>query len=252
MISEPFSSGSTLFHCSDARVKVIGGTVLSLVLATTTSFAVAMIGFLFTSLLLLISRPSPGLILKRIATVNIFTLFLLFSLPLTYGGADIVQLQYFQISLDGMRIACLIAIKTNGILFCFLALLATSSTVSLGHALERLRLPRKLVFLLLFSYRQLFVIHQEYLRLHRAAQLRAFTPSNSLHTYRTYSHLFGMTLVKSWNRAERVHQAMILRGFDGRLIPLKQPQLRKSDYLLLASLLLISLILAGFSLNNPV
>jgi len=56
-----------------------------------------------------------------------------------------------------------------------------------------------------------------------------------------------MTLVKSWNRAERVQQAMLLRGFNGRLIPLNQPQPTQADYSLLILLLLLSLILAGLS-----
>ncbi len=252
MISEPFSSGTTLLHKSDARVKIIGGVAISLVLATTSSCTVAGFGAIITALLLLISRPAPGLVLKRIATVNIFSFVLLLTLPLSYGGTDLLPLGPFHISMDGLRMAGLITLKTNAILFCFLALLATSSTVSLGHALGTLGLPRKLVFLLLFSYRQLFVIHQEYLRLQRAAQLRAFVPANSLHSYRTYSYLFGMTLVKSWNRAERVHQAMILRGFNGRLIPLNQPALTRTDYLILAGLLLIGFLLAGFSAASPV
>jgi cobalt/nickel transport system permease protein len=250
MMEEPFATGSTLFHRRDTRVKLIGAAAISLVLGLTSSFATAATGCLVTSFLLILSKPDPHLVLKRIASVNIFTLFLLITLPLTYGGDEMVhsKLQFLHFSLDGLRMACLIALKTNGILFCFLALLATSTTVSLGHGLGKLGMPRKLIFLLLFSYRQLFVIHQEYQRLQRAAKLRGFSPANSLHTYRTYSYLFGMTLVKSWNRAERVHQAMVLRGFSGRLIPLNQPQPSKADYCFLIVLLLISLILAGLSL----
>ena len=248
MIEEPFAAGSTLFHKRDARIKIIGAAAISLVLALTSSFATAGAGCLVTCFLLILSKPDLYLILKRIASVNIFTLFLLITLPLTYGGDEIVHVKLLHFSLDGLRMAGLIALKTNGILFCFLALLATSTTVSLGHGLEKLGLTRKFIFLLLFSYRQLFVIHQEYQRLQRAAKLRGFIPTNSLHTYRTYSYLFGMTLVKSWNRAERVHQAMVLRGFSGRLIPLNQPQPSKTDYCFLIILLLISLILAGLSL----
>ncbi len=249
MIDEPFATGSTYFHRRDARVKLIGAAIMSLVLALNTSIAAAVAGCLVTGTLLILSRPDPLTFGKRIATVNIFTLFLWLTLPLTYGGDDVVQFFFLNLQRDGLRMAGLITLKTNGIFFCFLALLATSTTVSLGHGLEKLRIPRKLTFLLLFSYRQLFVIHQEYQRLQRAARLRGFIPANSFHTYRTYSNLFGMTLVKSWNRAERVHQAMVLRGFSGRLIPLNQPQLTKTDYFFLAIIIQLSLLLAGLSLS---
>lgn len=244
MIEEPFATGTTLFHRRDARVKLIPAVAITLILALTSSFLVAGTGCILTGLLLILSRPSPRLILRRICRVNIFTLFLWLTLPLTYGGDTILPFLFLDLSLDGIRMATLITLKTNGILFSFLALLATSTLASLGHGLEKLGMPRKLTFLLLFSYRQLFVIHQEYLRLQRAARLRGFIPANSLHTYRTYSHLFAMTLVKSWNRAERVHQAMVLRGFNGTLIPLNQPQLSKNDYLFLTTILLISFFLA--------
>jgi cobalt/nickel transport system permease protein len=41
--------------------------------------------------------------------------------------------------------------------------------------------------------------------------------------------MFGMTLVRSWNRAARGHNAMLLRGFEGRLIPLEQQTVGRSD-----------------------
>jgi len=247
MMEEPFATGTSFFHRRDPRVKLMAAACLSLVLALTTSFITATTGCFITALLLVFSRPNPSRVLKRIAVVNIFTLFLLLTLPFTYGGDETAHLRFFHFSLDGLCMAGLIALKSNGILFCFLALLATSTTVSLGHGLEKLGMPRKLVFLLLFSYRQLFVIHQEYTRLQRAAKLRGFIPANSLHTYRTYGHLFGMTLVKSWNRAEQIQQAMVLRGFSGRLIPLNQPSPTRIDYFFLFISLLVSLILNGFS-----
>lgn len=247
MMEEPFANGVSFFHKRDPRVKIIAAASLSLVLALTSSFTTAITGFFITVFLLILSKPNLSLLLKRIMGVNIFTLFLLITLPLTYGGDETVTFLFFNISTGGLRMALLIALKTNGILFCFLALLATSSIVSLGHGMEKLGVPLKLIFLLLFSYRQLFVIYQEYKRLQRAAKLRGFVPENSLHTYQTYAYLFGMTLVKSWNRAQRVQQAMMLRGFNGRLIPLNQPQPTIIDYGFLLLLLLISLILSGLS-----
>jgi cobalt/nickel transport system permease protein len=247
MIDESFATGTSFLHRRDARVKIIGATAISLVLALSNSFTAAGAGFFCCLILLFISQPRTKQLLTRIASVNVFSLFLLISLPLTYGGENILQTHFMDISLDGLRLACLITLKCNAILFCFLALLATSTTPQLGHALEALHAPRKLILLLLFSYHQLFVIHKEYQRLQRAARLRGFIAANSLHTYRTYSHLFGMTLVKSWNRAQRVQQAMVLRGFTGRFIALSQPHPGRSDYSLLILLLLISLLLAGLS-----
>jgi cobalt/nickel transport system permease protein len=235
---ESFASGNSLFHKRDAKVKLIGAIALSLVLALNSDMTVAVTGCVIALVLLILSKPVPQLFLKRIALVNVFTLFLFLTLPLTYSGD----------SYSGVTIATLIALKTNAIFFCFLSLIATSNAANLGYALQNIGMPKKLTFLFLFSYRQLFIINQEYKRLQRAARLRGFAPCNNLHTYRTYSNLFAMTLVKSWNRADRVHQAMLLRGFSGTLIPLRQQVAKTADYVFLSVLLLIALLLTLFSL----
>jgi cobalt/nickel transport system permease protein len=47
-------------------------------------------------------------------------------------------------------------------------------------------------------------------------KIRGFAPRTNLHTYRSYAYLVGMLFVRAAARAERVHQAMRCRGFDGR------------------------------------
>jgi cobalt/nickel transport system permease protein len=100
---------------------------------------------------------------------------------------------------------------------------------TLGHGLHRLGVPAKLVYLLLITYRYLFVMEQEFQRLKRAAQIRGFTPRTDLHTYRTYAYLIGMLLVRAATRSERVHQAMVLRGFCGRFYSLAEHPARRSN-----------------------
>ena len=89
---------------------------------------------------------------------------------------------------------------------------------TMGHALERLGVPSKLVFLFLFTYRYLHVIADEWQRLVTAARLqRASSPRTGMHTYRTIGNLLAMVLVNSFDRSSRVYQAMVLRGFAGHV-----------------------------------
>jgi cobalt/nickel transport system permease protein len=145
------------------------------------------------------------------------------------------------LSLDGLFLAALITLKTNATVLLFISLLATSTVAQLGHGLQRLHLSPRLCFILLSSYRYLFLIHEEFLRLHRAAELRCFQPRTNLHTYKTYGYLLGMVFVRSWNRAARVQQAMILRGFTGTFQSLDTlHELRRSDILLMVSLIFVA------------
>ncbi len=192
-----------------------------------------------------LARLPPRAVAKRLLAVNSFTFFLWLTLPLTYGGQEFTSLGSLSLSIEGLRLASLITLKTNTIVLSLIALLGTSTVANLGHALEGLYLPKRLCFLLLFSYRYVFVIYQEYQKLSRAAAMRCFVPATNLHTYRTVGYLFGMTLVKSWNRASRIHQAMLLRGFNGKLIPLDRHTVNKADYLFLGLFVLLSITLAS-------
>ena len=244
MMDERFAKGNSLLHKRDPKVKVIVATAFITVVAISNSFVVVTMALILAFVLMLLSRLEARQVLKRLLAANSFTLFLWLTLPLTYGGAEFLKFGPFTLSIEGIRLAGLITLKTNCIVLSLIALLGTSRIASLGHALEGLHFPKSLCFLLLFSYRYIFVIYQEYQKLNRAAALRCFTPATNIHTYRTYGYLFGMTLVRSWNRATRVHHAMLLRGFDGRLIPLEQQTVARTDIFFLVVALTITAIIA--------
>jgi cobalt/nickel transport system permease protein len=248
MMDERFAQGNSLMHRRDPKVKVIVAVTFVTVVAISNSFMVVTMALALASALTLLSRLEAVPVMKRLLAANSFTFFLWLTLPLTYGGEELTRLGPLPISSEGIRLAALITIKTNSIVLSLLALLATSRIAGLGHALEGLHLPRRLCFLLLFSYRYIFVIYQEYRKLNRAAQMRCFVPKTTIHTYRTYGYLFGMTLVRSWNRAIRVHQAMVLRGFNGRLIPLAQQTVTRNDIFFLVVALILTAIIAAIPL----
>lgn len=248
MMDERFARGDSLLHKLNPGVKIFCTFLFTLVVALTSQFTVACTALLFSFLALSIARFPFIEVVKRLLLVNSFTFLLWLTLPLTYGGAHTVSWGGVTLSVDGFFLVLLITLKTNAIIMWFMAHISSSTVASLGHGLERLGVPERLCFLLLFSYRFIFVIHQEFMRLHRAAVIRNFKPGTSLHTYRTFGYLFGMTLVKSYNRSQRVHQAMLLRGFEGKLTPLTQHRIQRLDlaFLLVQSISIFSLTLLNF------
>jgi len=246
MMDECFAQGDSLLHRRDPKVKIIAAAAFVSVSATSNSFTVAILSLTFGISLFFLTRLSFRLVGKRLLAVNSFTFFLWLTLPLTYGGNEFITTGplSLSVSIEGIRLATLITLKTNAIVLSIIALLGTSRIANIGHALETLHFPEKLCFILLFSYRYIFVIYKEYRRLVRAAQMRCFVPATTIHTYRTFGYLFGMTLVKSWNRATRIHQAMVLRGFNGQLIPLSQNIYTTIDTIFLTAMLLLTSILA--------
>lgn len=226
---ETFSTADSFLQRLDPRVKLLSSLALIVVIALCTTFSAACGGLSVALLLVLAAKLELKLVIRRLLLVNGFVLFLWLTLPLTYPGTAAFTLGPLDFSREGIMLAALISIKTNGTVLVLISLLATSSVAALGQALVKLKVPTKLCLLLLFSYRYIFVIHQEYLRLVRAARLRCFKAGTNMHTYRTTGYLFGMTLVKSHHRAHRVRQAMVLRGFQGQFRSLYESQLGKNE-----------------------
>ena len=225
MIREPFASGRSIIHRLDPRIRV-GLTVLySFVVALAYQFPVLIAALSLSSILIAISRVSIKEVFSRMVIVNVLILLLWLVLPFTFNGKILTRIGPFAVYLPGVVLAAQITLKSNAILLAFIALIATMSLATLGHALRRLGAPEKIVHLLLMTYRYIFVIEQEYLRLIRAAKIRGFRPGTNANTYRTYAYVIGMLFVRAAARAERVHQAMLCRGFNGKFYSLQEFQL---------------------------
>ncbi|MCI5224764.1 MAG: cobalt ECF transporter T component CbiQ [Candidatus Electrothrix sp. AR4] len=241
MTFEQFSQGTSLLHRADPRGKLVGTGVLSLIIALCQNIRTALAGLLTALVLVLAARLPWKRVLHRLLVVNSFNILLWFVLPLTYGGTQLIEIAKISLSEPGLSLALLITVKANAIILIFISLLATSTAAQLGHGMQQLWISPKLCLLLLFSYRYIELIYQELQRLRRAAKLRCFQPGTNLHTYKTYSYMLGMLLVRSWNRAARVQQAMLLRGFSGNFHSLHTVKMQSGDLLLSAILLLVGL-----------
>ena len=216
MIAEPLAYGDSFLYRVDPRLRIVAAAFFSCAVAVFHAFAALLAACLAAATLLLFSGLDFREISRRMAVVLGFLLLLWCLLPLTYEGDVLGTLGPLPLYRPGLVLAAQITLKTLAIIAVFTALVATMPVSTLGHALARLGLPDKLVYLLLMCYRYIFVIEQEYRRLVAAMKIRGFRARTRLHTYRSYAYLVGMLFVRAAARADRVYQAMRCRGFDGR------------------------------------
>lgn len=94
-----------------------------------------------------------------------------------------------------------------------LLLIALTGFSPLCAALVRLGVPPIFATQLLFLYRYIFVLVQEASRMERARDLRALSPAGK--SWRVYGLMLGQLLLRTYDRATRIHQAMLCRGFTG-------------------------------------
>ena len=248
MFDEPFAAGTSPLHRIDPRVRLGAAILCSVLCSIIHSLPAAFVALGGAGLLICLSRPPLLPLLRRMVVVNIFILFLWLTVPLSGNSSSapvVFSYGFFVLTQQGLALCLLVSIKSNALVLLFLALVATMPTPTLGHAMAQLHVPNKLVFLFLFTYRYIHVIGEEWQRLNNAARLRAFRPRNTLHTYRVAGYILGMVLVRSYERAQRVYEAMILRGFTGHFVSINTFHTTRRDvFFALAAFAALLLVIA--------
>lgn len=173
--------------------------------------------------------------LARLGTVAVavgpFLLLLPFFAHGEETGWELGPLTWYPLSLNA---ALVLALKTFALVLIVLVLLATAPLTETFKAAQRLHLPGLLVHLTMLAYRYLFVLAAELVRLRTALRIRGYRNRPSLHSYRTIGHVAGVLLVRGYEQAERVGQAIRCRGFDGRFRTLTDFRTRAVDVLIFA------------------
>lgn len=82
-------------------------------------------------------------------------------------------------------------------------------------SLRRVGCPRVLVTQLQFTYRYMMVVIEEAIGMDRARKARGF--GRNSYPLRMWGRMVGQLLVRSYERASRIHRAMLARGFDGTM-----------------------------------
>lgn len=155
--------------------------------------------------------------LHRLMHIEGFLILLLLWLPFTVPGRPLLQVGPLVASAEGAGLALLIAVKVNAVALVVLALLGRAGADDLGRALLALGVPERFVRLLSLLARHIPTARDGLHRQSEAMRARGFRPGTSLHAWRSYGHLMGGALLRAMDRAQRVDEAMRLRG-GGRMV----------------------------------
>jgi cobalt/nickel transport system permease protein len=216
---EEFAEGNSFLHRLDPRVKFITAIPYIFVIAVMQGTKGPLLALMISFLMIALSRISFKKLIGRLIVVNtcILVLWVVFNL----GSLRATH--------EGFLYALSITLKANAIVLATIAILGTSEVFSLAHALVHLKVPAKLVYLFFFFYRYISVLHEEYTRLRNAMLIRCFRPKTNMYTYKTYAYLIGMLVVKSYNRSQRIYNAMLCRGFTGKFPIVSHFEFKKAD-----------------------
>jgi cobalt/nickel transport system permease protein len=113
-------------------------------------------------------------------------------------------------------VAATILIKNSLALLAMLVLSAVTPFHNLLAGMRKLGVPALLVATLQFMERFRYVLLEELIRMATARRARTFTHGREL-PWSLLTGVIGMLFLRTFERAERVHGAMVARGWQGIL-----------------------------------
>jgi cobalt/nickel transport system permease protein len=211
-----YRHGDSLIHRLPAHAKLLAlvGFML-VVVATPRDRYLAFAGY---AMLLALVAVAAGVPAKFIATRMIVEVpFVVFAvlLPVISTGPR-VDVLGLSLSEDGLLAGWNILAKgTLGVVAAIL-LAATTDARAMLIGLQRLRLPARLVEIAAFMVRYADVVVSDMQRMRVARESRGFEGRHLGHL-RVIAQSAGALFIRSYERGERVHLAMLSRGYAGAM-----------------------------------
>ena len=222
-------------HSLPSHVKIV--TVLLFVLVVVSTPITHWPAFLIF-LALVIAAATAGKIsiptLAKRALIEVPFIFFALLMPFI-GTGERFEIGPLNLYREGLLAgASIVAKGTLGVLSA--VILSTTTTArEILRGLERLRLPTIMVQIASFMLRYVNVVNDEMERMKVARESRGFQATGIKH-WRILATAASALFIRSYERGERVHLAMLSRGFDGNVPSLENHTPTQRNWLLAVTL----------------
>lgn len=236
---DAYAGGRSIWHRFDPRLKLIGFSSLIVAFGFSSRWPEALVALAISVGLAVTTGLPIRFMARRVREPALFLALFPVILPLSHPGGWAAGFeQGLTIGLKGLAMV--------GLLFPMLGTQRFDLTMK---ALSRLGLSQVLTQLVLFAYRYLFLFGDELTTTRRAQRARGFSPAMNIQTIKTISQTAGSMLVRSFDRQERVAQAMIARGYTGRYRSLGEMRASSADWWKITGLLTLAVAWVGWEME---
>lgn len=223
---------NTFIHRLDPRIKVITAALFIVCVVSFDKYVIsAMLPFAFVLILTMgLAEIPTSYLLKKLLIVSPFAIMVGIFNPLL-DQQPLLQLGPLAIS-GGWLSFLSILLRFSLTVSAVLVLIASTGFNAVCMAMVKLGMPRIFAVQLLMLYRYIFVLVDEGVRMYQARALRSFRGRGM--GMKTFGHLVGQLLLRTLDRAQRIHLAMLCRGFDGTIRIYGTLQITARDMLFLS------------------
>lgn len=244
---DELATRDSIVHRLHPSVKLITALVFLVVVASFSKYELAGLIPMFFYPVFMISAGNipPNMIIKRLLLAMPFVLFIGIFNPLL-DKTTVMHIGGFAISGGIVSFISILTRFTLSVLAA-LILVATTGVDAICTALLGFKVPRVVVTQILFMYRYVHVLIEEVIKTTRAYSLRS--PHNEGIQFKVWGSLAGLLLLRTMDRAQRIYQAMLCRGFDGEVRVVRRWELRIGDLIFLITWLIFFAVVR--SINIP-
>lgn len=231
----------TAIHELPAHVKLLStfSFVLVVVLTPVDQYELFGIYALMLAGLVAIAKiPFRSLALRTAIEIP-FVLFALL-LPFVIPGP---RVEWFGVGLSQAGLEQAFGILAKGTIGVVATIILAASTQAheLLRGLERLRVPATIVQIATFMLRYANVVTDEMSRMKVARESRAFD-ARGVRSWPILGQSAGALFIRSYERGERVHLAMLARGFDGTFFRADRKPVTAGQWMQAASVPAVALV----------
>ena len=231
-------------HMLEPRLKVIAALAFILMVVLTPDQWFLSYGFYLLIVMgsMLVSRIPLGYFLKRSVLILPFAVAVSMFIPFSTPGRALLtfSLAGFPVSLTAEGIERFAALNAKALVsfgVTFL-LVATTRFGDLMWAASRLGMPAKLVLVISFMYRYLFIL------LDKAAHMKLARDLRSIRGHRpsllaASGNIIGALFVRSFAHATTLYDAMLLRGYTGTPVRIMHGHFHTHDFVATAGFLIV-------------
>lgn len=237
--------GISPLHRWDVRCKIVTILGFSFVIASLGHLGPALTAVGISLIVSVISKVSLARVLFRLLALTGFLGMLVVVMPFTvptHSGDTLVifgNTDWLCLNLRGLLLSATISARAVAIALLMEPLFSTAPLPVTLHGLCRLGVPEMASQSVLLSYRYVHVFRHEARRMSAGMQVRGFRKRTDIQTLRTVAYFLGMLFVRSFERTERVFEAMRARGYRGRFPEPVELRMRTMD-ILMASVWLVA------------
>lgn len=184
--------------------------------------------FLIIGLVVTLSKL-PALTLAKRATIEFPFIIFALLMPFTAGG-EVFAVGPFDLSREGSIAGLNLITKATLGVACSMILAGSTTAHSLLAGFVRIKTPALFVQIAAFMIRYLNVINDQMTRMKIARESRGFLATGP-HSWPIFASTLGALFIRSYERGERVHLAMLARGYSGTLSSLATERVSRKHWI---------------------